>query len=129
MIISTHTRADDADDCVKSSGDTKIASCTRAIESGRWQGSNLSWAYNNRGVAKRAKGDLDGTIADFNRALELDPQYANAYKSRGNAKKDKGDLDGAIADLARSQVLKPDAYTALSLFLARARSGSDGKNE
>jgi tetratricopeptide (TPR) repeat protein len=28
-------------------------------------------AYRNRGNAKRKKGDLDGAIADFNRAIEL----------------------------------------------------------
>jgi tetratricopeptide (TPR) repeat protein len=27
--------------------------------------------YRNRGNAKRKKGDLDGAIADFNRAIEL----------------------------------------------------------
>jgi tetratricopeptide (TPR) repeat protein len=28
-------------------------------------------AYRNRGNAKRKKGDLDGAIADFNRAIKL----------------------------------------------------------
>ena len=29
--------------------------------------------YNNRGLAKVAKGDFDGAIADFNRAIQLKP--------------------------------------------------------
>ena len=66
-----------------------------------------SIAYSNRGVAKKAKGDLDGAIADYNRAIELDPKDASAYYNRGNAKKAKGDLDGAIADYNRAIELDP----------------------
>ena len=32
--------------------------------------------YNNRGIAKVGKGDFDGAIADYSRALELDPKFA-----------------------------------------------------
>ncbi len=67
VLASTHVRAEDADNCVKTSGDVRITACTRAVESGRWQGTDLAWAYNNRGVVKQAKGDLDGAIADYNR--------------------------------------------------------------
>src|SRR3989344_6946387 len=112
VLVSIHVRADDADDCVKTSGDVRIAACTRAIESGRWQGANLALAYNNRGIAKRAKGDLNGAIADYNRALELDPRHANAYINRGYAKQVRGDHDGAITDYNRA--LKFDPQYALA---------------
>src|SRR5205809_405260 len=62
-------------------------------------------AYNNRGNAKGAAGDLDGAIADYTHALQLDPKLAAAYENRGNAKRDKGDSDGARADLARAAEL------------------------
>jgi tetratricopeptide (TPR) repeat protein len=61
--------------------------------------------YYNRGNAEKAKGDLDGAIADYTRAIELDPRSADAYFNRGNAKKAKGDLDGATADYNRSREL------------------------
>jgi len=32
--------------------------------------------YNSRGLAKEAKGDHDGAIADYNRALELAAKLA-----------------------------------------------------
>jgi len=63
--------------------------------------------YFNRGVAENASGDFEGAIADYNRAIELDPKYAAAYSNRGNAKQAKGDLDGAIADCSRAIELDP----------------------
>ena len=54
------------------------------------------------------KGDFDRAIADFNRAIELKPDYAEAYNNRGNAYSDKGDFDHAIADFSKAIELKPD---------------------
>src|SRR5882672_733369 len=44
-----------------------------------WKKSHTATAYYNRGIAKGAKGDLDGAIADYDRAIELDPRFAHAY--------------------------------------------------
>ena len=71
-------------------------------------------AYTNWGDALRAKGDPDGAIAKFKRAIDLDPENAFAYTSWGNALSDKGDLDRAIAKHARAAELDPEsgfAYT------------------
>src|SRR5271166_1076835 len=65
-------------------------------------------AYYNRGNAKDNKGDSDGAIADYSKAIELKPDYANAYYNRGVAKQAKSDLDGAIADYSKAIELKPD---------------------
>src|SRR5271165_2914688 len=40
-------------------------------------------AYYNRGNAKRAKGDSDGAITDYSKAIELKPDFAEAYSNRG----------------------------------------------
>ena len=63
--------------------------------------------YNTRGIAKVAKGDFDGAIADYTRALELDPKFAAAYRRRGIAKQAKSDFDGAIADFNRALEFDP----------------------
>lgn len=51
---------------------------------------------------------MAGAVADYDRAIALNPKYAGAYKSRGNARVKQGDLDGAIADYDRAIELVPD---------------------
>ena len=43
-------------------------------------------------------GDYQGAIADYNKALEIDPQGAFTYANRGLAKKFGNDLLGACDD-------------------------------
>jgi tetratricopeptide (TPR) repeat protein len=64
--------------------------------------------YYNSGVDKLEKGDLDGAIADYTKAIELRPDYVKAYNNRGSARIEKGDLDGAIGDFSKAIELKPD---------------------
>src|SRR6266540_2322708 len=69
-------------------------------------------AYNERGIAKGDKGDIEGAIADCTRAIKLDPRYAPAYITRGLAKKNKGDLNEAITDYTRAVELDPKHVNA-----------------
>ena len=59
------------------------------------------------GISKGEQGDYAGAIADFDRAIELDPDYALAYLNRGNAKSFKGDHEEAIIDFDRAIDLDP----------------------
>ena len=65
-------------------------------------------AFYNRGIARKAKGDLDGAFADFNQAIRLKPDLAGAYYGRGSVRRTKGDTAGAIADHNEALRLKPD---------------------
>jgi hypothetical protein len=53
--------------------EARIDGCTAIVSSGRYGKKNLARAYNNRGVAWTAKGDVDRAIADFHEARWLDP--------------------------------------------------------
>jgi len=67
----------------------------------------------NRGIEKGKEGDLDGAIADFDRAIELDPKDDAPYFNRAQAKWQKKDTAGAIADYTRAIELgstNPAAY-------------------
>ena len=37
----------------------------------------------------QSKGDLDGAIADYSKAIQLRPNYADAYNYRGTAEQIK----------------------------------------
>jgi tetratricopeptide (TPR) repeat protein len=54
--------------------------------------------YVKHGLERFAKNDIPGAIADYDRALGIDPKFADAYLNRGKARRAAGDLDGAIAD-------------------------------
>ena len=54
--------------------------------------------YYNRGDAKLKLKDYKNAILDYNKAIELDPNYVDAYNVRGLAKYDLKDYGGAILD-------------------------------
>jgi tetratricopeptide (TPR) repeat protein len=57
-----------------------IADFTKAIEIIP-QNADL---FYDRGLAHRAKGEIDKAIADYTHAIELNPRHAAAYNSRSN---------------------------------------------
>jgi tetratricopeptide (TPR) repeat protein len=84
--------------------------------------------YYNSGNAKEAIGDLDGSIADYTKAIELKADFPGAYYNRGNVKQAKGDLDGAIADFSKAIELKPDLAAAYNNrgYVKKAKGDLDG---
>ena len=74
-------------------------------------------AYFERGrIIELNWNDYYSAIADYTKAIEFDPNYANAYLARGNAKARLEDYNDAIADLTKAIELKPDNALA---YLAR----------
>ena len=69
-------------------------------------------AYNNRGTVQSGPGSTDLALADFNRAIELDPAFAKAYNNRGIAYLTKGILDGALKDFNQTIELQRDFFDA-----------------
>ena len=111
--------------------DRAIADYTRAIE----LSPDYAAAYYNRGMVYSAKGtagrgapsalpatggllgvlagggsthlaDLDRAIADFSKAIENDPDFADAYAARGTAKHATRDTAGGDADLAKARAIR-----------------------
>ena len=68
----------------------------------------------NRGAAKERLGQHDAAFADYDRAIELDPNYAAAYSNRGAAKERLGQHDAALADHNRAIELDPTLAIAYS---------------
>ena len=78
-------------------------------------------AYNNRGVAQIANGNLNEAIADFTKVIDLGPEHCVpgagtylkpdceiAYDNRARAKRRKGDVEGAAADHAKAVQVETD---------------------
>ena len=81
-IVGAGRVAAEEDLCAHGSGDAAIADCTRAIQSGRFTGHALAIKFSNRGVEWRLKQDYARAISDYDDAIRLDPQYADAYYNR-----------------------------------------------
>ena len=65
------------------------------------------------GATKATDGDRAGAIADYTRAIKLDPKNVNVYNNRGTEKQNAGDIAGALADFSRAievNPLEPDPY-------------------
>ena len=64
--------------------------------------------YNNRGIDYRKENKLDLAIKDFDKAIELNPEFAEAYNNLGNAYDDEGNFDKAIANFNTAIKFKSD---------------------
>lgn len=80
---------------------------TLSIHSGGLEKDSLVLALNNRGIAYRLKGSYDRAIADYDRSIELRPDFAAGYSNRGLAFAKTGQYDVAIADFNQALKLKP----------------------
>ncbi len=70
-------------------------------------------AYVDQGVEKGKRGDFQGAIADFNKAIEIDPKYLRAYCNLGLAKaRGLGDFEGAISHYDKCIEIDPESARA-----------------
>ncbi len=64
--------------------------------------------YVTRGLAYYEQGQYEQAIADYDRAIDLNPDDARPYNNRGNAYSKQGQYEQAIADYDRAIDLNPD---------------------
>ena len=62
----------------------------------------------NRGLAKTFLKEYEGAIKDYDKAIELDPNFAPAYHNRGIAKYELKQYSEAIADYDKAIELDPN---------------------
>jgi len=80
--------------------------------------SKLARAYNLRGTARRAQGNLNGAIDDLTHAVEYEPNLDN-YFQRASTYQLLGEHKLAIADFDQAVALSPDQPHT---YFARAQS-------
>ena len=64
--------------------------------------------FHTRGNRHSRNGSYEMAIADYNKAIELDPNLADAHYDRGYSFYELGSLEEAIRDLSRAIELNPD---------------------
>lgn len=63
--------------------------------------------YTNRGVVLSRMGDLDKALRDFNKAIEINPNYRDARYNRALALKTLGRYEESLIDLNRAIQVRP----------------------
>jgi tetratricopeptide (TPR) repeat protein len=77
------------------------------------------YAYFNRGNIRFAQKDYRSAIADYDKALERNPDFAEAYFNRGLTRLSQGDTERGIADLSKAGELGIiDAYGIIKKMTA-----------
>jgi len=68
--------------------------------------------FMKRAAAETGKGDLDGALVDYGKAIELKSDSFEAYYQRGLAHVSKNATELAVADLSKAVELDPKSATA-----------------
>jgi tetratricopeptide (TPR) repeat protein len=69
-------------------------------------------AWFQRGVEQYEKGDFEGALASWNRAVEINPAYHEAWNNRGIALANLGRYEEAIASYDKALEIKPALHEA-----------------
>lgn len=67
---------------------------------------------NSRGLEHERGGRFEAARTDYQRAIEVNPRYANGFNNRGNMKFREHDLEGAVADYNEAVRLNPSFVEA-----------------
>jgi tetratricopeptide (TPR) repeat protein len=68
---------------------------------------NKTVIHHFKGRTYYAKGQYDKAISDYNKAIEIDPNFAEAHLYRGNTYAVKGQYDQAISDYSNAIKINP----------------------
>jgi tetratricopeptide (TPR) repeat protein len=100
---------------IRNNNDAAVTAFTQAIENS-WENFPVVMVYNQRGLAYYEQREFERAIADFDKAIALKPDFADAYYSRANTHFVQNQYEQAVADYEQAIALKPDfayAYWAL----------------
>ncbi|MFY0610844.1 MAG: tetratricopeptide repeat protein [Hyphomicrobiaceae bacterium] len=107
-LVTSRVAAGDVEICEGQDLPGRIAACTRLIESGTGLKKGLSRAHNNRGMGFVILRQVDRAINDFDKAIQLDPNFEMPYFNRGYAHVFEMRFDRAEVDFESAMKVKPN---------------------
>ncbi|MEM0987790.1 MAG: tetratricopeptide repeat protein [Pseudomonadota bacterium] len=101
VALAVHPAAADMrDDCVQSDDVPRsIDGCSKVIASGNWTGDDLAMAHYNRANGYRRTGRPQEALADYDKALSINPGMLNAHINRGLVRCSLGNQAGFLIDM------------------------------
>jgi tetratricopeptide (TPR) repeat protein len=113
VVAQTTQKSVDREACINSNAatpDAAIAACTRLLDAlarGEITGPEGAAVHVARGNLYAVRGEADLALADYDRAILLDPTRAVAFFNRAGALAASGQIDRALADYDRTIELDP----------------------
>lgn len=108
----------------------RLRACSAVIADRSAPAARRAEALVNRGAMRAQTAQYARAIADFGRALRLDPNNAAALLERGIAHQDRGAYDAAVRDFDAALVLQPNLQMAAQRReQARAGAGDAFQNQ
>src|SRR5215208_3177386 len=94
----------ESEEALLAASPANIASLTEVVQ----RNPNDPQAYNMRGSVLGLAGRHAEALSDFNKAISLDAQYAQAYANRALVHRQMNKLDLALADYDKALALDPN---------------------
>jgi tetratricopeptide (TPR) repeat protein len=91
-----------------------VAAFTEALKDSGLANDRRATLLNDRAVAHAKAGDAKPALEDFNKAVQLMPEYPPTYNNRGNLLVQLGQHEEAVKDFDRAALLAPKYAAAYS---------------
>jgi tetratricopeptide (TPR) repeat protein len=92
-----------------------LAACTGLIDAGQVKGRQLASVLTQRGFLQR-ETQPDNAMADYNAALKVQPDFADAFDNRAWIDMTRGNYDAALQDLNKAIDLLPSASAGIARY-------------
>ena len=114
VLAGNHSAANSSDACFTDSlpPQERLVACTSVIQDSNTSHSGKAYSWLRRGYALRELGMPGQAVAEFDQALGLYPNYAEAHLGRGLALTDVNRLNDAELALTTSININPDLAEA-----------------